>query len=91
MKMESTDVVGGRCMCANDGTLYLNEKNRAKLWKVHMSKIMNEENEWDQISDADTVEGPIERVMREEIMETFKYIKIGKAPGPTGLCRNDSS
>ena len=46
-----------------------------------MSKIMNEENELDQI--ADTVEGPIERVMREEIMEVFKYLKIGKAPEPT--------
>ena len=42
---------------------------------------MDEENEWDQIADA--VEGPIERVMREEIMEAFKYLKIGKTPGPT--------
>ena len=46
-----------------------------------MLKIMNEENEWDQI--ADTVEGKIERVMREEIMEALKHLKIGKAPGPT--------
>ena len=68
-------------MRGNDGTLYLNEKDRAKLWTAHMSKIMNEENEWDQI--ADTVEGSIERVMREEITEAFKYLKIGKAPGPT--------
>ena len=46
--------------------------------RKHMSKIMNEENEWDQI--ADTVVGPIVRVMREEIMEAFNYLKIGKAP-----------
>ena len=32
---------------------------------------MNEENELDQIADADGVDGPIERVMREEIMEEF--------------------
>ena len=44
---------------------------------------MNEENKWDQIADADAVEGPIERVLREEIMEAFKYLMIGKAPGPT--------
>ena len=36
MKIESTDVVGGRCMRGDDGTLYLNEKDRAKLWKAHM-------------------------------------------------------
>ena len=47
MKVESTDVVGGRCMRGNDVTLYFNET----------SKIMNEENEWDHI--ADTVEGPM--------------------------------
>ena len=35
---------------------------------------MNEENEWEQIADGDTVEGAIERVMREEIMVAFKYL-----------------
>ena len=44
--MESTDVVGGGCMKGNDGTLCLGEKDRATLWKTHMSKIMNE---WDQV------------------------------------------
>ena len=39
--IESTDVVGGRCMQENNETLYLNENDRAKLWKAHMSKIMN--------------------------------------------------
>ena len=39
-----------------------------------MSKIMIEESEWDKIADDDTVEGPIEREMREEIMEAFKYM-----------------
>ena len=36
MKIESTDVVGRKCMLVNDGTLYLNEKDRAKLCKAHM-------------------------------------------------------
>ena len=67
-------------MQGNDGTFYLDEKDRAKLWKAHMSKIMNEENELDQIADAD---GLIERVMRDEIMEEFKYLTIGKVPVPT--------
>ena len=38
---------------------------------------MNEENEWDQVADGDSAEGPIERVMREEIVEAFNYMKIG--------------
>ena len=56
MKMESTDVVGGRCMRENDGILYSNEKDRAKLWKAHMQENMHDENEWDQIVLADGVE-----------------------------------
>ena len=70
-------------MRGDDGTLYLNEKDRAKLWKVHMSKIMNEETEWDQIVDAATLEGPKQIQMREEIMEAFKYLMIGKSPAST--------
>ena len=79
--IESTDVVVGRCMRGNDGTPYLNEKDSANLWKAHMSKVMNEDNELDQTADADVVQGPIERVLREEVMEAFKHLKIGKASG----------
>ena len=31
-----------------------------------MSQIMNDENEWDGIADADTVEGPIESDERRD-------------------------
>ena len=36
MKIERTDVFGGRYMQGNDGTLRLNEKDGAKLWRAHM-------------------------------------------------------
>ena len=45
MKVECTDVVGGRCMRGNDVTLFINEMDRAKLWKARKSKIMIEEDE----------------------------------------------
>ena len=60
VKIGSIDVVGGWCMRGNDGTQYLNEKDRANLWKAYMSKIMIEDNELDQIADTNTMEGPIE-------------------------------
>ena len=44
---------------------------------------MNEENECVQIADADTVDRPIKRVLREEIMKALRYVKIVRAPGPT--------
>ena len=58
-------------MRKNDGILEVNEKDGAKHWRAYMTKIMNEENEWDQIADADTVQGPMKRVMREEKIEAF--------------------
>ena len=39
MKIESTDVVSGRCNRGNDGTLHLSEKYKGKLWKEHMKKL----------------------------------------------------
>ena len=42
---------------------------------------MTEGNGWDQIADTDTVDGPIERLMREEMMEAFKHLKIGRLLG----------
>ena len=48
----------------NDGKLVISEKDRGKLWKEHMERIMNVENQWDQMAEADMVEG----VTDEEVM-----------------------
>ena len=50
------------CMKDNDGRLVVSEKDRGKLWKEHMEKITNVENEWDEMVEADMVEGPVEGV-----------------------------
>ena len=44
-----------------DGRLVKSEKDRGKLLKELMEKIMNVENEWDQMVEADMVEGPVKR------------------------------
>ena len=48
-----------------------------------MEKIMNEENEWDLMVEIDVVEGPVEKVARNEIVEAMQRIKSGKATGPS--------
>ena len=48
MKKNGKDVEGGRCMRGSDGRLNFSEKDRGKVWKEHMKRIMNEENDWDQ-------------------------------------------
>ena len=48
-----------------------------------MEKIMNVENEWDQMVEVDMVEGSVEGVTDEEVMEAMNKMKLGKAAGPS--------
>ena len=40
-------------------------------------------NEWDQMVEVDVVEGPVEEVTDEEVMEAINKMKLGKAAGPS--------
>ena len=70
------------CMRGSDGRLSFSEKDRGKVWKEHMERIMNEENEWDQNVEADLVEGPVERASCEEVVKAMEEMKAGKALDP---------
>ena len=44
-----------------------------------MKKIMNEENGWDRLVETDLVEGPVEKVVLDEVVEALQSMKSGKA------------
>ena len=44
--------------------------------------IMNVENGLNQMINADTVEGPVERVTDEEVIKAMNQMKLGKAASP---------
>ena len=46
-------------------------------------KILNVENELGQMAEADMVEGPVEGVTYEEVMQAMNKMKLGKAAGPS--------
>ena len=48
-----------------------------------MEKIMNEKNEWDHMVETDVVEGPVEKVARNEIVEAMQRTKLYKETGPS--------
>ena len=66
LKIDRKEVEGGRCMRGSDEKLCFSEKQRGKVWKVHMERIMNEENDWDHNVEGDTVDCPVVCVSREE-------------------------
>ena len=55
----------------NDGRLEVSERDRGKLWKEYMEKILNVENEWDQMAEADMVKGPVKGITYEEVMKAY--------------------
>ena len=47
---------------------------------------MNKENDWDHMTEASMVEGPIKKVSREEVAIPIKAMKPGKVAGPSEVC-----
>ena len=83
LKTDSKEVEDGMCMRGSDGKLCFCEKERGKVWKDYMKRIMDEENDWDHNVEGDAVEGPVVCVSREEVLQAIDEIKTGKAPGPS--------
>ena len=83
MKRDGKDVEGGRSMKGSDGRLNFSKKDRGKVWKEHMERIITEENEWDQNEKAELVEGPVIRVSQEEVLKAIREMKVAKAAGPS--------
>ena len=83
MRMEGRDIEGGGCMKDKDGRLVVSEKDCGTLWKERMEKMMNVENEWHQMVEADMVEKPVEGVTDEEVMKAMNKMKLRKAAGPS--------
>ena len=81
MKKEWKNVEGKKCLRGRDGQLGFIEEDSMKLWKEHMQKIMNGENKWDHMEETDIVEGPVEKVACNEIVEAMQKMKSGKATG----------
>jgi len=49
--------------------------DRGRAWKDHMDEIMNEENEWDHMTEVNVVEGPIEKATQEEMVKAIRKMK----------------
>ena len=59
--------------------------DRKKIWKEHMEKLADVENEWSDSIDASKVEGAVRRIEVEEMWCPMNHMKIGKASEPSGV------
>ena len=56
-------------MRGSNGKQCFSKKERGKVWKDYMERIMNEENDWDRNVEGDAVEDPIVCVSREKVLQ----------------------
>ena len=82
---EKSDVVGVSCLKDESRAVKVSVGDRKKIWKEHMEKLMNVENEWSDSIDASKVEGAVRRIEVEEVRCAMNRMKIGKASGPSGV------
>ena len=82
---EKKDAVGFSCLKDESGAVKVSVDDRKKIWKEHMEKLMNHENEWSDSIDASEVEGAARRIDVEEVQCAINRMKIGKASGPSGV------
>ena len=54
-------------------------EDQKKIWKEHMEKLMNVENEWSDIIDANEVDGAVRRIEVKEVWCAMNHMKIGWA------------
>ena len=55
LETDSKEVEGGMCMRGCDEKLCFGEKEKGKVWKNYMERLMNEENDWHHNKDGDAV------------------------------------
>ena len=61
MKKDWKDIGGGRCMSCKDEKLGFSEKVRNIIRKNYIKEIKSNENNWDHMTEAGIVEGPIKK------------------------------
>ena len=82
---ERQDIKGVKCLKDDSGRIVTNEEDIKETWKKHMEKIMNEEFVWKKNIVSVSKEGPASRISELEVANAIKSMKLGKAPGLSGV------
>ena len=80
------DVQHLRVIRDENGNVMVNSEAVLKRWKEYFEKLMNKENNRDsRTEEAEVVKEEVNCVSREEVKNTLRRIKKGKAAGPDEL------
>ena len=85
MTGERKDIIDMKCLKSENGEVLTEPHAVNGRWKYYMEKLLNIENDWDRILEADIVEGPCELIIEREVEEAIRNMKVGKAAGPSEI------
>ena len=83
MKADSEEVETGRCIRGSDLKLCFSEK--VVVTKVCVERIMTPAVGWDHEKQGDAVNGPIDCVSRDEVLQTLYEMKTRDVPAPSDV------
>ena len=66
MAGERKDIIDMKCLKSENGEILTEPHAVNGRWKHYMEKLLNVENDWDRILEADIVEGPCELISERE-------------------------
>ena len=79
------DLVGVSCLKDEVGAVKVSVDDRNKIWKEHMEKLMNVENEWSDSVDAGKIEDAVRRIEVKKVRCAVNRMKTARASGPSGV------
>ena len=85
MAKEAQDACGATCVKDENGNIAADQEEVKNIWRRYFERLMNTEYEWDGVVESDLVEGPRPRIAKDEVSESLKRAKAGKAAGPSGV------
>ena len=65
MKKDGKNIKGEKCVKGKHGKIGFGEKNRKRMWKYYVEKIINNKGDWDHMAEA-IIEEPVEKVIRKK-------------------------
>ena len=86
-RRENADVVSDKLLKNDAGELSMSEDMKQKAWLEHYQRLLNFGFDWDpdHLSDKPPVEGPPTPITTDMVKKAISQMKVGKAPGPSGI------
>ena len=84
MREERKDVGSARYVKDENGNIVVEEVEITDRWRRYFNDLLNEEN-GHTLEEVEKVEGPVLGVQAAEVEMALNKMKIGKAPGPSGV------